>query len=637
MNRVVLISRFSAVLVIAAFLAAMMPFAQFEAESFLLCFLMASAAAIITVGCSEITIPKSPLIYIAALFWGLVLCSAALSEAPYISFIYFCFFSVFPLMALTALSVPDKTKFFRIVFIGLGFFLALLSVVSVMQYFGFHETLDFRGRTSWPLANPNSLAGVYMLGIFGAIALMLGGQNRLHSNAGLALAILFFTGLLTTGSRGAFISLVVGLMLFGALNPAHIRIHRRCVSLFIAVATLFVLVTVYAMPENVYTLGEAFRRALVYEAPLQTRPAIWFSAWQIIHDHFWTGTGIGTFYLYYPQYRGEDFSSAGYMAHNDTLQFGFEMGAGAPVLFLIFIALCVLRSRNALSRIDAADKRRIYISAPFSALGAMVLNSQVTYNFYVLPMLLLAGLLLGFWFYQTQMVLGHRDHVIRVQDGRVVYLFKSVALIFAVFLIYSFVALQGSYLLIQRAETKMEAGDLDGFARYVNRAGALSSGKNDQAYVLAATIPIGVIDAQKASLSASEIERLYKQADNLLSKAWALNPRLSSVLYYKAYLLYSVAEFMPSATNVTPEELLRQAVTLDPQYAAARLLLADMYEHKGEASRALDLLREGMKWGRAYTDKVTYFQRVAHLALAQGDIQTNRAALDQLYTYQHPQ
>src|SRR5690606_5015736 len=103
------------------------------------------------------------------------------------------------------------------------------------------------------------------------------------------------------------------------------------------------------------------------------------------------GTGIGNFFLYYPAYRAEDFSTAGFMAHNDPLQFAVEMGLLAPVLFYALLIMVLLRTLKSLRGIAGDNPRRLLILAPFFALAALVLHAHISFHFHVLALLMASG------------------------------------------------------------------------------------------------------------------------------------------------------------------------------------------------------------------------------------------------------
>ena len=215
-------------LLVAAFVLALMPFAQYEAESFGLCFLVVASAALLVFWRRDVfAIPASPFLLTGGLFWFLALLSVLFSAAPYVSFVYFCFFSVLPLAFIVMLSAPDKAQFFKIAGGGIALVFAVLALSSLVQFFFMPEML-FKGRVQWPLANPNSLAGLFSLGFFCALGGMYAARTRLHSNIALVLSVLLLAALLTTGSRGAFAALIPASILFFILARGFIRIHQRC-------------------------------------------------------------------------------------------------------------------------------------------------------------------------------------------------------------------------------------------------------------------------------------------------------------------------------------------------------------------------------------------------------------------------
>ena len=620
-------------MLVAAFLCSLMPLAHVEAQSFFVTFLLSAFAAggVISIYpyAPSYNFPRSPLLVIAAAFWALAGLSVFLSAAPYVSLIYFCFFSVFPLAFIAVLLTPDKGALYKGVGIALAVLFAGLSVASLAQYFIFPETLPGYERVQWPLANPNSLAALYVTGFFCTLGVMLAVKNRIHSNLALGLAILIVAAIFTTGSRGAFASLLAGLVVFAAFASVYFKVHRRCVGMLaVCAAALFGVFALFA-PEGNYTLAHALQASFSSATPASTfseRTALWLSSWAIIGDHFWTGTGIGTFFLYYPQYRGADFTTAGLMAHNDPLQFWTEMGVFAPVLFYAFVAGGAIRTWRALKILAVDDVRRIYILTPACAFTALILYCHLTYLFYVLCILMLAGVLLGFWYDQTQKILQTKSIAVKFKNENIFQVSRIALLLPLAILIYSFTTIHGSYLLTQRAQERMATGDINGFAEDVNRANALAPGKNERAYILAAAIPMGILESQVNALSPEEATKLYKQADDLLIKAFAINPRVATILYYRAWLVRLSKK--PGA-----EDFLQEALALDPVHVASRLMLADIYKEQGESKKSYEVLKDGMKWEEVYADPVQFFKSLSTAAKEQSDQKTENFARERIERY----
>ena len=619
-------------LLVAAFVLSLMPLAQFEAQSFFLAFLFAVgavAAGIYALPSAQgLRIPKSGVMIPAAAFWALALWSVTFSQAQSVSFIYFCFFSLFPLVLMAVLLAPNRDALFKITGVALAVIFAALALVSIVQFFFFPGMLPDHGRAQWPLANPNSLGALYVMGFFCVLGGMLGAKTRVHSNLALVLAVVVIAGIFTTGSRGALLALAAGLAPFMVFAPAYFKIHRRCFGALIMCAALGFAAVTFLAPASTYSLADTIGYSLSTAPPvpmMRERPALWGSTWAIIGDHFWTGTGIGTFFLYYPQYRGADYTTAGFMAHNDPLQFWAEMGILAPLLFYVFAVVALLRTLKVLKILPADDIRRIYILAPACAFVAVIIHCHITFHFYVLPILFLSGALLAFWYDQVQKILPVTYIFIPAKHSTILKFFALAPL---AALLFGFVTIHGSYLLTQQAQDRLARGDINAFAADLNRANAIAPGRNERAYILAAAIPMGIIDSQGKALPSGEAEKLFEQADGLLDIAWALNPRLAAILYYKARLRRAVSGLLPVQGGETPEELLGRALALDPLHVSSRLLLADIYEEQGENEKSWALIRDGMKWDEVYADPLPYLKRAELAARNHGHKDDARRAAE---------
>ena len=201
-------------------------------------------------------------------------------------------------------------------------------------------------------------------------------------------------------------ALAGALAVFAALAWPHIRQHKRC-SIVLGVGAVIssFLLQFHTDPQAgsaAWRIADTIGGA---QPLLWDRPALWTGAIEIAKNHFWTGTGIGTFYLYYPEVRGNDLYSAGRTAHSDPLQFWAEMGIFAPVLFYVIGGVALVLTVRALGRLPRGDLRRVHIVVPFCALGAFAAQAHVNFPFNSPPLLMMAGLLTGYWFWRVREVL----------------------------------------------------------------------------------------------------------------------------------------------------------------------------------------------------------------------------------------
>ena len=398
-----------------------------------------------------------------------------------------------------------------------------------------------------------------------------------------------------------------GLCVFLILIPAQARRHWKCLSVLVLGGGVLLAVFSGFAPNRIQAPFGILRNSVEGTMPLLwSRPEIWAATGRMIQDHFWAGTGIGTFFLYYQGYRGADFGSSGLMAHNEPLQFWAEMGVFAPFLFYGFIVAGFVRTWRALKKPEAGDPLRVAILAPFCGLGAMVVHAHITFHFHVPVLLVFAGFPLAVWFYATGKALAQPYKALSSLKSGVMAALPLMAFtgIFAAFL--------GSALLIRQAEQAVLAGDMKTFSKSVNGAAKLSHNFNPGAFVLAASVPLGILGAGQKD------EALF----GLLERAERLNPRLAAIPYHQAAL----AEL--SGQDEEAETLFQKALALDPMYLAARQKLAALYRSKGQVEKAADILKDGLKWPYKQQNALAYYQDAAKALLEAGDMDSHELAME---------
>jgi len=616
--------RLSPFLWTAALLSALMLSPAYETHSFALAVFLIGLCCVLSAGGalqgSGLRMPRTALMGVGFAFWALAFISVVFSETKFESFLYFWFFSALPLSFLSFVFHREPEKFLKTAGIGFGFVVSALAILSLVQFI-FIKDMLVQGLVYRPLANPNSLAALLSLGLFGALGWMLGAQNRRHSNVALALSLVLIAALFVTGSKGAFFAAVIVLPVFVALNFTHVKKHWRCMSWVGAGGiVLFVLLAFEkaATPDQLVSLAGPHGLDT-----FMSRGSIWAGAWGIIKDNFWLGTGIGTFFLYYPQYRGEDFTSAGLMAHNDPLQFWAEMGIAAPVLFYSFVVLAILRTKKALKKLAANDPQRVLITTPFCALGTLILHTHISFHFYVLSILIALGFFLALWFVATEKVLGKQRHNIAApKNWRTETIWTSVLLLFAV-LMGIFLSMTGSEILLQQARQASKAGDMRGFADDINAAAKLSGNMNPRAFVMAASVPVGILEAGQKEPAH------FEQAGTLLDRAEKLNPRIAKIFFLKARLA------MLAGRGDEAETFLKQALKIDPLYLPVRLMLSELYGRAGRKQERFDILKDGLKWPYRNDIALSYYQSAAQVFLEGGDMVAHAQAMEKMAGLMH--
>ncbi len=640
-----ILSFFSAIVLLTVFFASMVQWENWHIFTYsagylslcgLICLLFWRA------GCRErIDIRFGSVTVASILFWGVLCLSAILSNIQDFSFVYFYSFSLLPLSAFVFLLQPDKTAFLKCAtwIFGSGF--AALFISSFVQFFFLQDTLN-NGFVKWPLANQNSLGALYSLAGFCGIAVLSVTKSRIISFISAFFTIGMIAGIMMTGGRGVLLSFVLFSLVFFSICFYLKRARFSKKSFFKLGVALFIFFGLFAILQffsssahmgiwDIWSRSISGNRSLLW-----SRPDIWMSTWAIIKDHMWLGTGIGTFSLYYPAYRGNDLVSSGFMAHNDPLQFWAEAGIAAFVLFYTIIIFSTLRLYSFLKD-DFFDRTiKIKISAVFSAIGAMILHSHVSYNLNILPTLLLSGMLFGVFLYYTQKK-DSSDTLINAKHrflscrffyfpGREFAFYGcTFILIFAAF----FVRYQIPYYFTVLAGEQIKNDNFKDFSKFINIAGRLSQNNNDHALIGAASIPISIIEAQGAMLDKADLYEHFEHADRLLKQVLDVNPRSVPALYKLANLRVVSAPYMPIDT--LPQSFLERALSLDPLHVNSRMLLYKVYEKQGFQNKAYDTLKDGMRWNYHIYNAVEYYERVAELSFIDGDLVLHNKALKQMY------
>ena len=387
--------------------------------------------------------------------------------------------------------------------------------------------------------DPNLLAAILngALFIVAGRVLMAPPEKRILA-ACAVLCALFMAGILMTQSRGGMICLIAGWVLTLALNYRHPTIRHHAAIFGAGIGALGVAGFALTGP-----------RLLQFLAPLQDegitgRLALWKGAGSIIADYPFTGTGLGTFYLFYRAYRvpGTD-KSAGFWAHHDGLQFAAETGiAGGLLFYAVMIGIACWMWRL----IRAADQTPTY-RLGLTALGAGMLvtcmNAQWTYLFYSPAILILFAAAIASAD-QFSVTLPSWSRVLAVGYGGI-----AAVTAWLVFSSFYFLAIN----------------DTDSAARY-------GSSLNANLYMIRADNRISFLANQ------SPDEAVLADIHANLDRARSLNPGSPRPDYLEARLYSKLKQ------TETARQAFERALAINPYYDVARM-------------DYIQLLRDQKEWG----------------------------------------
>ncbi len=179
--------------------------------------------------------------------------------------------------------------------------------------------------------------------------------------------ILFLLAIITTRSRGAFLSLALIVTFLGYLKSKRYAL--------ITLALVILLFSLFPTPVNsplmrLITVGGKDPYAY-------TRISIWKSALSIIKDHPFLGTGLGTFSDAFPGYsfpvKGvfARFGKKASFAHNEYLQIASEMGIFALGIFIWLLFTFFRKAKELLKSLQGKEEYGLIIGLVVGIVGVL--------------------------------------------------------------------------------------------------------------------------------------------------------------------------------------------------------------------------------------------------------------------------
>ena len=359
------------------------------------------------------SIPNRVALLSTCLFAAYILGRAFLSPTPYLAR-----FDIYPLLGglivyfVTALVLTDGRK--RMLVISILLAGAVVQVViGAIQFrngdnwmpFGFLPRFDYAGRASGFYVCPNHLAG--MLEVVGILGLSLTFFSRWPVWGKLLTgyaALVCYVGVILTGSRGAYLSVLFSLLVFALLSARIIRaagsvFHLR---LTIAAAIILALATIGAF--LIFQNSEELVNRASKVADKDIRLEYWQAALQQFPLSPLVGTGSRTYLYYGRMFRSANVQVDPVYVHNDYLQLLVEYGVVAVVLFLFFAVVHLswgLVSARRLGPRRIASSQRIRSNnmalniGALSAAAAYVVHSFFDFNLHIPANLLLLAFVFG--------------------------------------------------------------------------------------------------------------------------------------------------------------------------------------------------------------------------------------------------
>jgi O-antigen ligase len=558
-------------------------------------------------------LPKTCVTVSLTLFWLWLALSLTWSQAVHISITNFWWVGSLVLVFWIYTLDADRANLWSrvsVVVLIIGLVLGLLGIYQSYVFDQEAESIFETRNTHAAFLNLVALpAAAYYL-------LAMTGRGPLQRYGYVLAAILFilFLSLFLTASRGAALSLGISVAVLVVFSFKHVT-RSGVVSLLLLLVGAFMLAH-FTQVEVGQKLG-----VLLNDAP---RLTIWKGAWEMIQEAPVFGLGLGLFYLAYPPYRDPADSSSGFFVHNDYLQIWIETGLlGLILLAAVLISIAWLFIR-VLRRPRLAATSRIEIIGLFCGLLAIAGHSFVDFNFYILSIMVTAGLILG------------RLHEVTCREAKCAYIvlnpshrfgqrtYVSIVVLCLLFPVSHFAALGLANSYYRKAVTQAKTGELQMASENLATAKRLTPA-DDKLWIAHGDLFRHAVTLYP-KIAEGDRRTLYTDANRFLDEAERLNPLRALMHRIRARLFQENPELTGKdwqASSVTHYE---RALRLNPMLYRTRTDYAAFLLTHGQQREAIDVLEQGMAYNyHEVPNIIPYYALTARLLRETGNPEAARA------------
>ena len=531
----------------------------------------------------EFRIPYNSLALSICLFYIWMALSISWSPSPVISLHTFVWLSMFPLCFFTysikhsfAWSTLAKGAVILTLIIAfIGIIQRLISADPPSSFFREKNTFA-------------ALLNLFALPVTAYFIIPQETNKRLSMLLGVALFVLFFA-VFQSGSRGAMISLLIGLFFIATTSWQHMD-----KSFFVKV---LIILTAALITTNFHMSNYVVNRVGDLSSIFDTgnfRWILWKSAWRMIIMAPIIGHGIGTFYIFAPSVQQADGAGLATVVHNDYLQFWLETGfIGLSLMLLIMVAIIRIYI-NVINNKKLDIKDRLEITGLMAGLISVAIHSFVDFPFYIVAILMIVGFMCA----RIQEICGYYYPELFYLSILVNKLSRNKSLMVAIII----PALLLSYSLrVAVADFYWNEGrihQIQGNYKYAEEVLDLAAAWNPAS--------IGVSFQQfmlyrdmlnKDDTLIIKRKDLLSKAISALNKIESVNPFNGVAAEQRGHLLIKYQEVLANEWQEKAVSEYRKALKYRPRLFKARMALAKILEYQGKQDEAVALMNDGIYYG----------------------------------------
>lgn len=540
----------------------------------------------------SITIPVNGIFISAVLLLTWFGISIFPSQIKYLSLYNFFWVGSLVIVFLLFTFIDDKEQVWKKVFPLVLLLVFFWAIYGLVQYY------YLRVPANASFLNRNSLAALINLALLPASGYFLIDSSVRNIKVlsdkllSILLIILFLTIFIIT-SRGASLSLFIGYALLLLILYKYVSKGKIYALLSIVlIAFLIATISQYFIPELPQSFSERMATLKDTTEAGNTRFIIWESLVPLFKEMPWYGLGMGSLWVFWPPYRPANDNSAGYFAHNDYMQITLEAGYPGIIILValfIFILISFIKTLKVSSEKNNLNLlQRTELVSLFAALTTFAAHSFFTYNFYILPLLIIAGLYLGRF---NQLVSPNHNAIktfpaLSKYFKPIMYIVSSVGivLIFSTYFISTY--LSGHYN--SQAKKLMLAGEYQDSDFYFQKSQKFAPLMDNPFFSHADLLrraANNLINANKHK----QAESLLSLAHAKLDKAEKLHP-LRPQTHHIRGLIFEQAQ--PDKAKIEYQKALK----LDPRFLFSRIRLATLLHQDNQLKNAIQVLYDGVNY-----------------------------------------
>ncbi|GJL86173.1 MAG: hypothetical protein DHS20C02_19480 [Micavibrio sp.] len=563
-------------------------------------------------------VPKTSTVAFVGLFWLWLFLGHFWSSVPNLSTFFTILISVLPALFLVLILAPEPQKSLRVHAMAVGIMIGAFALWALIQFFFLFET--YGPRIHHPMLNPNNLAGLFEMALLPALAMFFASKERKSTIlSGLALLV-FYSALIVTQSRGAFVAcamsacVLLPFVLWGAGKTAW----KKFTLVVVMVGLVPTLINVYGngvLHGNLMGLGNFMELHSVVD-----RLLLWGSTWEMVKDNFWLGTGLGTFFYYYPGYRDHSDLSDGFFAHMDPLQLWAETGVLTYVLFY-GILICVLLRTITAARAASNERLKLQIMGTFCGMLALSLHTHLTFHLYMPGILVPLATLLAYWYIKTEKALDDGYERVSFVPSRATFLTSSVAVSLVVIVIGGWCVRSAAAIHIMNEVTaKTYTGEKEIARAKMEQVKFWAPDSYERYFEYEARFRIDDLWGGIRKMNPEKASQTYEEAIYFLDEAEKRNPAHTRIWDLRARLYMIVDGVFVQGGTDKAAVLFARVIKANPLAVDTRVALANLYSKQGELDKALAVLEDGTRWPAVKGQPdVNFLTALAQVKMQMGD------------------